>query len=1004
NDAVFNVFLDGIVIWSGEDLYPPTHISSWLGSPTDRQVDLSARLGVFYGTYAASSGYNLRLTFDNGCQVSSAIGPFNIRGEVGQVTDLDHNPQTVILGRTYTDPVVIARPASINESDPSLVRITDVQTDRFTFYIDEAPDMDGNHDSVEVVSYLVLESGDWELANGTLLEVGKVTTTASVGKLISNQWETVTLSAGFSDAPAVFSQVQSENDASFVGTRQQNTSAGSFDVAMEEEEASTAPHGSETIGWVAIEAASGAWSGHRYQSGITPGSVSNRWYTVGFSPAFSTAPRFIAALYTYAEEDNSHLRYQSLGAADVEVMIEEDTTYDSEMRHKKEKVSWLAIEGDGTLDATAVGVGYLPNDAANGYVRTEGRLSSFGGLGSVIQSLTRLWNGLVLSSGPQQEEEPTATPIATPSLTPAVSTATPIPVTGTATSTAIPTSSPTALLEPTLLETALDSAILAQAESLTFGAPVTIDYTYDPLYRLTAADYDTGEFFHYTYDAVGNRLTQDTHEGSNTYLYDIANRLIEVDSVVFTWDDNGNLQSDCVSTYNYDHANRLISVEQGVDTYTYAYNGLGDRLSQTVNGVPTNYSLDMVTGLTQVLSDGTNDYLYGAERIGELQPSGWRYHLSDALGSVRQLVDGAGTLAQSRSFEPFGNELVATSISTSAYGFTGEWGDETGLLHLRARYLGSDMGIFLTRDPVNGIGLTKQLTNDWIYAEANPINLRDPSGEYPISDDDPVTKGIVEYCSLLQGWERKECELGEFLGNRTSVSERPPYITWSPAVMVGPASQIGRNQYYPKHPITEREMAEGIWGKNLCGAISLEMIYETVTFSEFQLGVIWDALGNTRSSTSVHQLARAVLKAFPKTYDWMVQAHIWGHSYTYAHPAGYADPVIVHTSTAAPYWYGSDAQYKWTLWTKLAKQRYLVPLVHISTSQDGALVSSTKSQTGHWVVLTGLSAQWDESSPSSDRNWVRIRNPFKPGREEYYPWQEFVESLSPSRSLLEFWR
>jgi hypothetical protein len=52
---------------------------------------------------------------------------------------------------------------------------------------------------------------------------------------------------------------------------------------------------------------------------------------------------------------------------------------------------------------------------------------------------------------------------------------------------------------------------------------VTIDYEYDPLYRLTAADYSTGEYFWYTYDAVGNRLTQQTHEGTNTYDYDIAN-------------------------------------------------------------------------------------------------------------------------------------------------------------------------------------------------------------------------------------------------------------------------------------------------------------------------------------------------------------------------------------------------------------------------------------------------------------------------------------------------
>ena len=34
-------------------------------------------------------------------------------------------------------------------------------------------------------------------------------------------------------------------------------------------------------------------------------------------------------------------------------------------------------------------------------------------------------------------------------------------------------------------------------------------------------------------------------------------------------------------------------------------NGIGDRLSQTVNGVPTNYILDLNAGLTQVLDNGT---------------------------------------------------------------------------------------------------------------------------------------------------------------------------------------------------------------------------------------------------------------------------------------------------------------------------------------------------------------------------------------------------------------
>ena len=35
------------------------------------------------------------------------------------------------------------------------------------------------------------------------------------------------------------------------------------------------------------------------------------------------------------------------------------------------------------------------------------------------------------------------------------------------------------------------------------------------------------------------------------YGYDIANRLTSVDSVTYTWDNNGNLLSDGVFTYTY---------------------------------------------------------------------------------------------------------------------------------------------------------------------------------------------------------------------------------------------------------------------------------------------------------------------------------------------------------------------------------------------------------------------------------------------------------------------
>ena len=45
------------------------------------------------------------------------------------------------------------------------------------------------------------------------------------------------------------------------------------------------------------------------------------------------------------------------------------------------------------------------------------------------------------------------------------------------------------------------------------SSPFTLSYVYDPLNRLNEANYSNGDYYHYTYDAVGNRLTQETSVG-----------------------------------------------------------------------------------------------------------------------------------------------------------------------------------------------------------------------------------------------------------------------------------------------------------------------------------------------------------------------------------------------------------------------------------------------------------------------------------------------------------
>jgi hypothetical protein len=99
---------------------------------------------------------------------------------------------------------------------------------------------------------------------------------------------------------------------------------------------------------------------------------------------------------------------------------------------------------------------------------------------------------------------------------------------------------------------------------------------------------------------------------------------------------------------------------------SYRYNGLGDRLTQ--NGV--NYKLDLNTGLTRVLSDGTNTYLCGPStssgwsvgRIAQVNTTALvtDYFIADALSSVRQLTDAGGAITYASAHDPYNSAREAS--------------------------------------------------------------------------------------------------------------------------------------------------------------------------------------------------------------------------------------------------------------------------------------------------------------------------------------------------------
>jgi YD repeat-containing protein len=84
------------------------------------------------------------------------------------------------------------------------------------------------------------------------------------------------------------------------------------------------------------------------------------------------------------------------------------------------------------------------------------------------------------------------------------------------------------------------------------------------------------------------------------------------EEVLWQYDAYGNLLDDGTYEYEYDAAMRLTSVMDGVSTSTFAYNGDGDRVSQTVDGTLTTYVLDTATPLTMML--GTRQWRVPSRR------------------------------------------------------------------------------------------------------------------------------------------------------------------------------------------------------------------------------------------------------------------------------------------------------------------------------------------------------------------------------------------------------
>jgi RHS repeat-associated protein len=278
---------------------------------------------------------------------------------------------------------------------------------------------------------------------------------------------------------------------------------------------------------------------------------------------------------------------------------------------------------------------------------------------------------------------------------------------------------------------------------------VVTNYYYDDLYRLTSAAITGGTTSSWTYDNVGNRLSQVAGGVTTSYTYNAANRLLTVNGAAVTSNANGSVTAYGSDTYTWDVRNRLKSEVHGGITYQFGYDDDDLRTKKTVGATITDYLLEGGSVVKETTSGVAKHTLQSPALDQPLMRDG-KWFVPAQLGSTAALTDGAGVIAQTYGYTAYG-ELTASVSDPNPFQFTGRENDGTGLMYYRARYYAPQWGRFLSEDPIGFEGGI----NQYAYCGNNPVNSTDASGKqegwipygppYGMDFGFDVTQMYVEY-------------------------------------------------------------------------------------------------------------------------------------------------------------------------------------------------------------------------------------------------------------------
>jgi RHS repeat-associated protein len=262
-------------------------------------------------------------------------------------------------------------------------------------------------------------------------------------------------------------------------------------------------------------------------------------------------------------------------------------------------------------------------------------------------------------------------------------------------------------------------------------APDLYSLSYDDVNQLISATVTNSgtlaNLFNYVYDLAGNRLSEQAGSATNTAAYNALNQLNAVSG------GTGTLHSN-----QWDARDRLVAVTSGSQQTQLTYDGLSRLASiqQLTNGTQASLRRFLWSGSRlceerDASGTVTKRYFDRGMQIVSGAGAGSYFYTRDHLGSIRELIDTAGSVRARYSYDPYGRRTKIAGDLDADFGFAGMfWSPEATLSLARFRAYDPQTGRWLSRDPLRKAE-EREGPNLYAYVRNNPVNLNDPLGLAP---------------------------------------------------------------------------------------------------------------------------------------------------------------------------------------------------------------------------------------------------------------------------------